>query len=69
MTKLGFVIVNYNDYPMTKRLLENIKDYKCLSKIVVVDNHYTDDSVIKLQKHENKKIKILERFIGSLVKT
>ena len=60
MTKLGFVIVNYNDYPMTKRLLENIKDYKCLSKIVVVDNHSTDDSVIKLQKHENKKIKILE---------
>ena len=60
MTKLGFVIVNYNDYPMTKRLLENIKDYKCLSKIVVVDNHSTDDSVIKLQKHENKKITILE---------
>ena len=59
MTKLGFVIVNYNDYPMTKRLLENIKDYKCLSKIVVVDNHSIDDSVIKLQKHENKKIKIL----------
>lgn len=60
MTKLGFVIVNYNDYPMTKRLLENIKDYKCLSKIVVVDNHSTDYSLVKLQKHENKKIKILE---------
>ena len=37
--KLGMVIVNYNDYLLTSRLLKNVKDYKCLNHIVVVDNN------------------------------
>lgn len=60
MSKLGFVIVNYNDYKMTLNLLNNIRDYKCLDKIVVVDNKSTDDSLKHLKKIENKKIVILE---------
>ena len=58
MTKLGFVIVNYNDYPMTKRLLENIKDYKCLSEIFL---KLTIKSAQRmLQMLERPKSRILE---------
>ena len=42
------IIVNYNDFDTTKRLLDNVKDYKCLDKIIVVDNHSSDKSLSKL---------------------
>lgn len=48
--KLAFIIINYNDYESTKTLLNNIKSYKCLDLIVVVDNHSTDGSLEKLKK-------------------
>lgn len=57
---IGMVIVNYNDYKTTKRLLDNVKDYKILREIVVVDNKSTDDSLINLQKIKNKKITIID---------
>ena len=50
MRKLVFVIVNYNDYKTTKRLIDNIKDYKVIDDIYVVDNHSSDDSYDKLKK-------------------
>lgn len=59
-TKLGIVIINYNDYETTKRLLENIKNYKCLEKIVIVDNNSTDDSLKKLKEFESNKITIIK---------
>lgn len=54
------VIVNYNDYETTKRLLDNVKDYKVLKEIVVVDNKSTDDSLKKLKKLKSKKITIID---------
>ena len=36
--KTGYLIVNYNDYESTKKLIDNIKDYKSIDKILVVDN-------------------------------
>ena len=60
MSKIGFVIVNYNDYKTTIELLKNIRNYNCLDLIVVVDNHSTDDSVKYLKKYENEKINIIE---------
>lgn len=60
MNKIAMVIVNYNDYETTKTLLDNVKDYQCLTKIVVVDNHSTDHSYQNLKKLEDKKIVILE---------
>ena len=57
--KTAFVIIHYNDYPSTSNLLENIKSYKFLDLVVVVDNGSTDSSYEKLKKYENKKIKIL----------
>ena len=58
--KLGIVIVNYNDFEMTKRLLNNIKDYKCLKEIIVVDNNSTDDSFEKLKEFESNRITIIK---------
>lgn len=58
--KIGMVIVNYNDFKMTSRLLNNIKDYKCLNKIVVVDNNSTDNSFEKLKEFESNRITIIK---------
>ncbi len=58
--KIAMVIINYNDYNTTKRLIDNIKDYKCLSKIVIVDNNSTDNSYIKLKNIKNDKIDIIK---------
>lgn len=60
MKKLGFVIINYNDYESTKILLDNIKDYKAINKIVIVDNNSTDNSFNKLKKLEDKNIEIIK---------
>ena len=54
------VIVNYNDNETTKRLLDNVKDYKVLKEIVVVDNKSTDNSLEELRKLKNKKITIID---------
>ena len=58
--KTGFLIVNYNDYETTNKLLENIKNYSCLDMIVVVDNNSTDSSYENLKKQETEKIKIIK---------
>lgn len=57
---IGMVIVNYNDYETTKRLLDNVKDYKVLKEIVVVDNKSTDNSLEELRKLRNKKITVID---------
>ena len=60
MRKLVFIIINYNDYKTTKRLLYNIKDYKIIDKIYVVDNHSTDDSYENLKKLKIKRYQVIE---------
>ena len=44
------LIINFNDYKNTKRLIENVLDFKTINRIVVLDNCSTDDSFAKLQK-------------------
>ena len=51
--KTGFLIVNYNDYETTNKLLNNIKNYSCLDMIIVVDNNSTDGSQ-ELLSHDNR---------------
>ena len=58
--KNGIVILNYNDSENTCLMLDNIKNFKILDYIIIVDNKSTDDSVKKLKKYENKKIKLVE---------
>lgn len=57
--KLAFIILNYNDYPSTSALLENIKDYQIIDLIVVVDNHSTDKSYQELLNWESEKIHLI----------
>lgn len=45
-----FLIINYNDYHTTEKLLNNIKNYNCIDHILVVDNNSTDDSFSMLNK-------------------
>lgn len=48
--KTIFLIINYNDYHTTEKLLNNIKNYNCIDHILVVDNNSTDDSFSMLNK-------------------
>lgn len=60
--KTIFLIVNYNDYKTTITLIDNIKDYDSIDKIVIVDNNSTDNSFNKIKDYigENKKIEIIK---------
>ena len=58
--KTGIVILNYNDYDTTINMIEQIKNYKCLNHILIVDNKSTDRSYSKLKKLENKKIEVIK---------
>lgn len=58
--KTGIVILNYNDLENTKKMLNQIKDYKILHRIIVVDNASTDNSYEELQKYATTKIKVLK---------
>ncbi len=64
MKKTAVVIINYNDADTTIKLLENIKDYKILNKIVVVDNASIDNSLKKLKKYSSSKIDIIKNSIN-----
>ena len=57
--KTGFLIVNYNDYPSTKKLIDNIKGYSNIDLILVVDNKSSDDSVKKLKRLNIDKLKLI----------
>lgn len=57
--KNTFLIVNCNDYKSTLHLVNNIKDYKSLDEIVVVDNNSTEVEKAKLESLENKKVHII----------
>ena len=60
MSKVGMIILNYNDLQTTKKYINNIKDYKVLDKIIIVDNKSTDNSYEELKKLSNDKISVIE---------
>ena len=60
LKKLAMVIINYNDYNTTKRLIDNIKNYKTIDKLVVVDNCSTDDSLNRLMNLKLNNIDIIK---------
>lgn len=55
-----FLIINYNDYQTTEKILDNVNDYKILDKIIVVDNNSTDDSFKKLSNFKSKKLIVIK---------
>ena len=60
MSKIGMVILNYNDYETTFDMINQIKDYKVLDHIVIVDNHSTDLKYDKLKKLKSNNIDVIQ---------
>ena len=58
--KNAMIIVNYNDYKTTIRLLDNIRDYKCINEIVVVDNNSSDSSYKHLKDYKLNNLTIIK---------
>lgn len=48
--KIGLVILNYNDYNSTIKLINSIRNFSEIDHIVVVDNCSTNESYQKLQE-------------------
>lgn len=57
--KTGMLIINYNDYETTEKIINNIKEYSIIDKIVIVDNHSSDNSFKNLQKFNSEKIDVI----------
>lgn len=53
------VVLNYNDANTCLQFLKETEDYKVIDKIIIVDNHSTDDSIEKLQKITNDRILLI----------
>lgn len=60
--KLGIVILNYNDYLLTKDMVNALlcDNYLCKAKIVIVDNVSTNDSFEKLKDEFANKVDVIK---------
>lgn len=65
MSKIGIVILNYNDYEETTNYINQIKDYRVLDEIVIVDNCSTDNSFNKLGKLKDKKVSVIKTYYNN----
>lgn len=55
---IGVVVLNYNGASLTCNLVEKINNYDSVKKIIIVDNHSTDNSLLVIKKHFSKKHKV-----------
>lgn len=58
--KTGIVILNYNDYKTTIKLIEKIKNFNSIDLIVIVDNCSTDESYKKINEYTNNKVILIK---------
>ena len=56
----GLIIIHYNDYSSLKHLIDNVKDYNVLDKIIIVDNNSRIDEKEKIRLLVNDKIELIE---------
>ncbi len=56
----AIIILNYNDSDTTLRMIKQIKKYKVLDYIVIVDNCSTDNSYEILKKEEKENIDVIK---------
>ena len=58
---LVYIVLNYNSGPSTVECVKNIqKVTNSLSRIIVIDNHSTDDSMLFLQRIEENNVEIIQ---------
>ncbi len=60
MLTCGLVVLNYKDYETTIELLNNIKDFREIDYIAVVDNMSPNNSYEILKAYENEKIHVMK---------
>ncbi len=58
-TKIGLVVLNYNDFQTTLQFLNLAENISLIDHIVVVDNHSTDKSLEVLKLRESGKITVI----------
>ena len=58
--KNGFIIVHYNDSETLIKLLDNIRDYRIIDKIVIVDNNSKEEEKDKIRSYINDKVELIE---------
>lgn len=58
--KTGLVIIHYNDYESTRDLIENVKNYSIISKIIIVDNNSRKEVKDKIRALTSRKVKLIE---------
>lgn len=58
--KTGMIIIHYNDLESITNLINNIKNYKVLDKIIIVDNNSNKDIKKEIKKIISNKIEIIE---------
>ena len=54
------IIVVYNDYETTYKLIHNIKEYSILDEIIIVDNHSSNESYKKLLGLQSDRISVIQ---------
>ncbi len=59
MKKVACVILNYNDFDTTAKLIRLIQNYTIFEKIIVVDNNSTDNSLELLKGYETEKVVVI----------
>ena len=60
MSRIDLIVLNYNDYKTTSKFLDEIKDYKNIDHIVVVDNNSSDNSYESLLNYKSNKIHVIK---------
>ena len=53
------IILNYNDVDTTRKLVEIVKEYQTIDKIIIVDNCSTDMSYSILKSYQSEKIDVI----------
>lgn len=53
------IVLNYNDFDMTKSFVEQIKKFQIIDKIIVVDNCSTDNSFEILKEMSSNKVDVI----------
>lgn len=57
---IALIVLNYNDYDTTFHFVEGIRGYSNIQKIIVVDNHSSDDSYERLSCLASDKIDVIQ---------
>lgn len=57
---IDILVLNYNDFSTTIQFVESVKSFRCVRKVLIVDNHSTDDSFKALSSLQSDSIIILQ---------